>query len=137
MIQVDVHKDFGGFALNAAFEAPAGITALFGPSGSGKTSVIRAVAGLLKCDAATVNLGGRNLTGVAPHKRKLGYVYQNARLFPHMNVLKNLRYGGQADEAQIIAMLGLEPLLERFPVTLSGGEAQRVALGRALMSGPE
>ena len=137
MIQVDVRKEFGGFTLNAAFEAPAGITALFGPSGSGKTSVIRAVAGLLTCDAAIVNLGGRDLTGVARHKRKLGYVYQNARLFPHMNVLKNLRYGGQVDEAQIIATLGLETLLERYPATLSGGEAQRVALGRALMTGPE
>ena len=137
MIEVDVRRAFDGFTLNAAFEAPVGITALFGPSGSGKTSVIRAVAGLLECDAAIVNLDGRDLTGVATHKRKLGYVYQNARLFPHMNVLKNLRYGGKVDEAQIITMLGLERLLERFPATLSGGEAQRVALGRALMTGPE
>lgn len=137
MLQVDVRKNFGGFALNAAFDAPAGITALFGPSGSGKTSVIRAVAGLLACDGATVELAGRDLTALPMHKRKIGYVYQNALLFPHMNVLKNLRYGGQVDEDQIIALLGLEPLLARYPATLSGGEAQRVALARALMMGPD
>ncbi len=137
MLQVDVRKEFDGFSLNAAFDAPNGITALFGPSGSGKTSVIRAVSGLLDCDQSTVRLGGRDMNGVPIHKRKLGYVYQNARLFPHMNVLKNLRYGGQVDEAQIVALLGLEPLLDRYPSSLSGGEAQRVALGRALMAGPE
>ena len=137
MLHVDVQKDFGGFSLDAAFDAPLGITALFGPSGSGKTSMIRAVAGLLACDRATVTLSGRDITTLAVHKRKLGYVYQNARLFPHMRVLKNLRYGGQVDEEQIISLLGLGPLLDRYPATLSGGEAQRVALGRALMTGPE
>jgi len=137
MLEVDVQKNFDDFAFNAAFNAPAGITALFGPSGSGKTSVIRAVAGLLECNSAVVNLSGRDMVSVPVHKRKFGYVYQNARLFPHLTVLKNLRYGGQVDEAQIIALLGLEPLLARYPATLSGGEAQRVALGRALMSGPE
>ncbi len=137
MLRVDVRKQFDTFSLAARFEAPAGITALFGPSGSGKTSVIRAVAGLLNCDAASVSLGGRDLTRLPLHKRKLGYVYQNARLFPHMSVLKNLRYGGRVDEEQIITLLGLAPLLERYPATLSGGEAQRVALGRALMTGPD
>ena len=137
MLQVDVQKSFDGFSLKAKFDAPAGITALFGPSGSGKTSVIRAVAGLLNCDAAHVHLAGRDMTGLPVHKRKLGYVYQNARLFPHLTVLKNLRYGGRVNEDQIISLLGLKSLLARYPGSLSGGEAQRVALGRALMSGPE
>lgn len=136
MLRVSVQKDFGGFALDAAFDAPAGVTALFGPSGSGKTSVIRAVAGLLRCDAARVQLGASDLTQRPVHRRKIGYVYQNARLFPHMTVLNNLRYGGRVDEEKIIALLGLGPLLSRYPASLSGGEAQRVALGRALMVGP-
>ncbi|WP_296419101.1 molybdenum ABC transporter ATP-binding protein [Pseudooctadecabacter sp.] len=137
MLQVDVRKTFDAFTLDAAFDVPAGITAVFGPSGSGKTSLIRAIAGFLRCDQNTVTLDGRALSALPPHRRNIGYVYQDARLFPHMTVLQNLRYGGRVDEEKIIALLGLEALLDRTPATLSGGEAQRVALGRALMSGPD
>lgn len=137
MLSVALRKTFGDFTLDAAFEAPAGITAIFGPSGSGKTSLIRAVAGLLDCDDAQIVLGGVDLSRRKVHKRKIGYVYQDARLFPNLTVLKNLRYGGRHDEEAVIAVLGLGGLLGRYPATLSGGEAQRVALGRALMSAPE
>lgn len=136
MLQVAVEHRFGQFALDVTFEAPGGITALFGPSGSGKTSVIRAVAGVLGCDRAQVVLDGERLSDLPAHKRGIGYVYQDGRLFPHLSVLQNLRYGGRVDEAAVIGFLGLEPLLNRRPAQLSGGEAQRVALGRALMCGP-
>lgn len=137
MLSVDIAKHFEGFSLEARFEAPAGITAIFGPSGSGKTSIIRAVAGLLPCERAEVSLSGKPLTTLKPYMRNVGYVFQDARLFPHMSVLKNLRYGGTHDEEAVIAVLGLAPLLERRPAALSGGEQQRVALGRALMSAPD
>ncbi|MCF2906325.1 molybdenum ABC transporter ATP-binding protein [Octadecabacter sp. CECT 8868] len=137
MLSVDIAKTFDGFTLDVAFDAPAGITAIFGPSGSGKTSVIRAVAGLLPCERAQVTLSGVELTHLRPCMRKVGYVFQDARLFPHMTVQKNLRYGGSHDEEAVIAVLGLSALLDRSPATLSGGERQRVALGRALMSAPE
>jgi len=137
MLDVAIRKSFYGFELDVAFEAPAGITALFGPSGSGKTSVVRAIAGLLQYDTATLTLDGRDLSSVPTHRRKLGYVFQDARLFPHLNVRKNLRFGGAHQEETVVALLGLEHLLDRPPASLSGGEAQRVALGRALMAGPE
>ncbi|AGI69278.1 molybdenum import ATP-binding protein ModC [Octadecabacter antarcticus 307] len=137
MLRVSVAMEFEGFALAAAFDAPAGVTAIFGPSGSGKTSVIRAIAGLLPCKRAEILLDGRDLSKLSPHRRGIGYVFQDARLFPHMTVLKNLRYGGLHDEVAIVAVLGLGALLDRYPASLSGGEKQRVALGRALMSAPE
>jgi molybdate transport system ATP-binding protein len=137
MLQVHVAHQFADFALDAAFEAPAAVTAIFGPSGSGKTSIIRAVAGLLRCDTADIRLGDLDLTPMPSHKRNVGYVFQDARLFPHLNVLQNLRYGGRHDEDAVIAVLGLGGLLTRAPASLSGGEKQRAALGRALMSAPK
>jgi molybdate transport system ATP-binding protein len=137
MLQVHIKKQFEGFTLDGAFDVPAGVTAIFGPSGSGKTSLIRAIAGLLKCETADVVLSGVRLGTLAPNKRKIGYVFQDGRLFPHMSVLKNLCYGGTHDEEAVIAVLGLGALLDRYPSSLSGGEQQRVALGRALMSAPE
>lgn len=137
MLTVSIAKDFDGFALDAAFDAPNGVTAIFGPSGSGKTSIIRAIAGVLACDRAEVSLDGRDLSRLPNHKRNIGYVFQDARLFPHMTVLKNLRYGGTHDETAVVAVLGLSKLLDRYPASLSGGERQRVALGRALMSAPD
>ena len=137
MLRVSITKKFDGFALDVTLNAPAGVTAIFGPSGSGKTSVIRAIAGLLVCDRVEVSLAGRDLSKLSPHKRGIGYVFQDERLFPHMSVLKNLRYGGIHDEDAVVAVLGLGALLDRYPAALSGGEKQRVALGRALMSAPK
>jgi molybdate transport system ATP-binding protein len=143
MIQIDIQKTLGDFTLNAQFEAPAGVTALFGPSGSGKTTIVNAVAGLSRPDSGHIRIAGATLfdsgsrVNLPAHRRRIGYVFQDARLFPHMNVLRNLRYGGQHDEAQIIEVLGLGDLLGRMPAGLSGGERQRVALGRALMCDPQ
>ncbi|WP_299283471.1 molybdenum ABC transporter ATP-binding protein [uncultured Tateyamaria sp.] len=136
----------GTFALDVAFEAGPGVTALFGRSGAGKTTIVNAVAGLLRPDQAQITLNGRVFndakTFVPPHKRRIGYVFQDARLFPHLSVAQNLdyaaRFGAKANaRAQIIDMLGIGALLTRGPATLSGGEKQRVALGRALLSDPE
>ncbi len=140
----------GGFLLDAAFEAPPGITVLFGRSGSGKTTLINAVAGLLRPEAGRIAVDGRVLfdaeSGIClpPHRRRLGYVFQEGRLFPHLSVRQNLLYGrlftprAARREAldRVVAMLGIEALLDRRPAALSGGEKQRVAIGRALLASP-
>lgn len=148
-ITVDIQHDFGPFRLNAAFQAGPGVTALFGRSGSGKTTVINAIAGLFTPEQGRISLKGRplfdstNRTNLRPHKRRLGYVFQDARLFPHLSVAQNLRYGTRfhrratLPEADIVDMLGIAPLMDRTPSTLSGGEKQRVAIGRALLSAPD
>ena len=142
MIELSLRKRLGEFRLDVEVTAPEGVTALFGPSGAGKTSVAQAVAGLLRPDAGRIALGGEVVfdsagrVDVAVRKRRVGYVFQDGRLFPHMTVARNLRYGGGHDAERIVPLLGLEALLDRRPATLSGGERQRVALGRALMSGP-
>ena len=151
-IEVSLRHAFGAFSLEANFTAPAaGVTALFGPSGAGKTSIVHAIAGLWRADQGRIAVKGRVLldTGagiaVKPEARRIGLVFQEARLFPHMSVEKNLLYGWQraphradADEiARVIAMLGLENLRTRMPRKLSGGEKSRVALGRALLAAPD
>lgn len=149
-LSVRLSHAFDGFALDVAFEAPAGVTALFGRSGSGKTSVVNAVAGLLRPNAGHIGLDGRVLFDssrnvlMPVHKRRLGYVFQEGRLFPHLTVRQNLLYGRwfAAPEAgigfeHVIAMLGIEALLDRRPGGLSGGEKQRVAIGRALLANPK
>ena len=142
MIEVSVKKALGDFVLDAALVAPAGVTAVFGRSGSGKSSLINAVAGLLTPDAGRIAIDGvvlfdrGNRIDIATRARRIGYVFQDARLFPHMTVERNLSYGGRHDAARIIEILGLGKLLNRMPATLSGGERQRVALGRALMCDP-
>jgi molybdate transport system ATP-binding protein len=145
------HRLSPDFLLDVAFDAPGrGVTALFGPSGAGKSSVIAALAGLLAAEHAWIAVGGTVLTDtgrslhIAPARRRIGHVFQDARLFPHMSVRANLLYGWrrQARDAEpgeidrIVAMLGLGELLPRRPATLSGGERQRVALGRALLAAP-
>lgn len=143
MISVDIKKRLGDFQLDVAFEAPKGVTAIFGRSGSGKTSVVNAVAGLLRPDAGRIAIGDAVLfdsgtgTQLPPRQRRIGYVFQDARLFPHMTVLRNLHYGGNHEAARVIDVLGLAHLLDRMPSRLSGGERQRVALGRALMCDPQ
>lgn len=140
-LSVALRHRFGDFALDVAFQAGPGVTALFGRSGAGKTTVVNAVAGLLRPDHAQITLDGNRFDALPVHKRRVGYVFQDARLFPHMSVADNLdyasRYGARAtDRPRIIEMLGIGALLERRPATLSGGEKQRVALGRALLSNP-
>jgi molybdate transport system ATP-binding protein len=152
MIDVSVRHAFKGFALDAAFriEQP-GITALFGPSGSGKTTVVNAIAGIFRPREGRIVVDGRVLLDnkaaifVPPRERRIGYVFQDARLFPHMSVEKNLRFGWRRaavkaparEFAHVLNLLGLEPLLTRRPARLSGGEKSRVALGRALLASPQ
>lgn len=148
-LSVTLSHRFADFTLDASFEAPAGVTALFGRSGSGKTTVVNAVAGLLRPDRGRILSDGTVLLDSAagvflpPHRRRVGYVFQDARLFPHLTVRQNLLYGrwfapkGDADEIdRIVGMLGIGPLLDRRPGALSGGERSRVALGRAILSRP-
>ncbi len=143
MIRVDVKKQLGDFQLDVQFDAPKGVTAIFGRSGSGKTSLVNAVAGLMRPDAGRIAIGDVILfdfaakTDLPPQHRRIGYVFQDARLFPHLSVMRNLSYGGTHDAERVIEVLGLEPLLDRMPARLSGGERQRVALGRALMCDPQ
>ncbi len=144
-----------GFAVDAGFSVPAsGVTALFGPSGSGKTTLLRCLAGLEPAASGRLEVGGQlwldseQALNLPTHRRALGYVFQDARLFPHLNVSDNLAFGQrradkslsrvQARDAQsaVIELLGLAMLLGRYPAQLSGGEQQRVAIGRALLSQP-
>ena len=148
---MDIHHNFDGFDLDAKFDASDGIAVLFGRSGSGKSTIVKSVAGLLEPDYGRIttrgitifdNAGGVNLP---PHKRRIGYIFQEDRLFPHLTVAQNLGFGrwfapkdnSGPDKQEIIAMLGLEKLLDRKPARLSGGEKQRVAIGRALLSNPQ
>ena len=150
MLEVDVTVRRGGFTLEAAFRSDAPIVALFGRSGSGKTTLVHAIAGIVKPDRGRVEIGGRTLFDSAqgidlpPERRRVGYVFQDALLFPHLDVRANLAYGEArtppaerfVDHERVLALLGLAPLLDRRPGTLSGGEKQRVALGRALLASP-
>ncbi|MGR3433551.1 MAG: molybdenum ABC transporter ATP-binding protein [Shimia sp.] len=144
MIRVRLRHAFATAALDVAFEAGPGVTALYGPSGAGKTSVLRAVAGLLAADRAEVEVAGRDLAGRPPEARGIGYVFQEARLFPHLTVAGNLDFAARVGRppppdlrARLVALLDLAPLLDRRPRGLSGGEANRVALARALLSAPD
>jgi molybdate transport system ATP-binding protein len=135
--EIDIEKRLGDTQVSLKLEAGAGATVLFGPSGVGKSSVLNMVAGLLRPDRGRIAVDGETLFGdgldVPPERRKAGYVFQEARLFPHMRVRANLLYGvrGEAERFEdIIGFLGIGHLLDRWPRTLSGGEAQRVAIGR-------
>lgn len=151
-IEVFLRHEFGGFALDVRFtiERP-GVTALFGPSGAGKTSIINAIAGTFRPQRGKISIDGRTLfdsergLSLSPRARRTGYVFQDARLFPHMSVQDNLLFGWRRAErkaslgeiAEMVALLGLEHLQQRRPQALSGGEKSRVALGRALLSSPD
>lgn len=144
--EVDVALRRGEADVVCRFATGPGLTVLFGRSGVGKTSVLHMVAGLLRPDRGHVRVGGETLfdaaTDVSAGRRRAGYVFQESRLFPHRRVRWNLRYGEQREGEPVIgfdeavALLGLERLLDRWPASLSGGEARRVAIGRALLSRP-
>lgn len=150
MLRVDVQRRVGSLDLAASFEAEAHVTALFGRSGAGKTSVVNMIAGLLRPDRGHIEIEGQVLfdsaggIDIPAEKRRVGYVFQEGRLFPHLTVRRNLLYGQALVPAaeryieldRIVPLLGLEDLLERRPGDLSGGEKQRVAIGRALLSNP-
>lgn len=141
-LEIRLAHAFPDFRLDVDLSLPGGLTCLFGKSGSGKTSIVNAVAGLLRPDQARIVLDGVALHDLPPHRREVGYVFQDARLFPHLTVAQNLTYGprvrGHAPEGmdRIVGLLGIGGLLDRRPGTLSGGEKQRVAIGRALLSRP-
>ena len=151
MLRVDIVKQLGEFSLEASFESQGRVTGLFGASGAGKTSLINLIAGLLKPDRGIIALDGETLddtaTGVhvPPHRRRIGYVFQDARLFPHLDIRQNLDYGRRmnrladdpAQRTRVTELLDIGNLLDRRPGKLSGGERQRVALGRALLSKPK
>ena len=147
---IDIAYRRGTHDIALRLIAKPGLTALFGPSGAGKTSLLNMVAGLLRPDRGHIRIGDETLfdskagIDLPPERRRAGYVFQDGRLFPHRRVRDNLLYGWKlAAPAQrwitleeSIAFLDIAPLLDRWPAPLSGGEAQRVAIGRALLSGP-
>jgi molybdate transport system ATP-binding protein len=150
VLTVDVEKQLGALKLIVRFQAAGGATALFGPSGAGKTSVVNMIAGLLTPDRGSIAIGDTVLfdsargIDVPPHRRRIGYVFQEGRLFPHLSVRQNLDYGrrmsGHPRDVQefdrVVALLDIGHLLDRRPRLLSGGERQRVAVGRALLTQP-
>lgn len=149
-LRVDIERRQGAFDLQVAFTVECGLTALFGPSGSGKTTIVNAIAGLVRPDRGRIALDDAPLfdasegVWIPPHRRQVGYVFQEARLFPHLSVRANLlyarRFGGRssggASLAHVVDLLDIGRLLDRSPDGLSGGEKQRVAIGRALLSHP-
>ncbi len=150
MIAVDIEQRFGAFHLEVSFAAEAPVVGVFGRSGAGKTSVINAIAGIARPLRGIIRINDSVLfdssdgIDVRPEKRRIGYVFQDPLLFPHLDVGSNLRYGQRRraaserfiEPARVVALLGLEALLSRNPRTLSGGERQRVAIGRALLAQP-
>ena len=150
-MHIEVRRVQEEFTVDVRFEGePRGVTALYGPSGSGKTSVINMVAGLARPDSGTIVINGRCLfdaekrIDLPPEKRRVGYVFQEGRLFPHLSVRSNLTYGMKLVPEpqrkipldQVVDLLGIGHLLSRRPKNLSGGEKQRVAIGRALLITP-
>lgn len=148
--EVAIRHRVGERAIDLAFASDARLTALVGPSGAGKTTVLNCIAGLIRPEAGRVAIGDVVLfdsaTGVdlPPERRRAGYVFQDARLFPHMRVDANLRYGERLTPTEqrwirhdeVVALLDIADLLGRWPATLSGGEVRRVAIGRALLAAP-
>lgn len=148
MISIILDKVLGGIHLKVDVELPnSGVTVFFGPSGSGKTSVINLLSGMMRPDKGFIRIHDRVLfdsekrISVPPYERRMGYIFQESRLFPHLTVTSNLRYGyregGQIVFDEVVELLGVGHLLKRRPHHLSGGEKQRVAIGRALLTNPD
>jgi molybdate transport system ATP-binding protein len=149
-LAVDIKHRLGSFVLDAQFKAGGGLIALFGRSGSGKTSIINVIAGLTRPERARIEIDDTALVDtergiyVPPHRRRVGYVFQEGRLFPHLTVRQNLLYGrwfaglgkGGGEFERVVDLLGIGRLVDRHPGKLSGGEKQRVAIGRALLADP-
>lgn len=150
-MEINVTRKQGDFLVDAVFEGPeSGVTALFGPSGAGKTSLINMVAGLMRPDAGRIQINSLCLFDSArridlpPERRRIGYVFQDGRLLPHLSVRANLTYGMHLTPSDhrfvtfdaVVELLGISHLLGRRPARLSGGEKQRVAIGRALLTSP-
>jgi molybdate transport system ATP-binding protein len=150
MLAVDIEKRLGDFSIAVTFEAKGGATALFGSSGSGKTSIVNMIAGLMTPDRGRITFEDTVLfdsaagIDVPVHRRGIGYVFQEGRLFPHLSVEANLNYGrwmcgkprDEAAQRRVIDLLGIGHLMQRRPGALSGGERQRIAIGRALLMEP-
>jgi molybdate transport system ATP-binding protein len=150
VLAIAVEKELGAFKLAARFEAAGGVTALFGPSGAGKTTVVNMIAGLIVPDRGSIALDETVLfdaasgINVPPNRRRIGYVFQDGRLFPHLSVRQNLDYGRRMSGhphypkhfTRIVELLNIDDLLDRRPRKLSGGERQRIAIGRALLMHP-
>jgi molybdate transport system ATP-binding protein len=150
MLVLDVEKKLGALAIAARFQTAAGVTGVFGPSGAGKTTLVNMIAGLVAPDRGRIVLGEQVLfdsvarIDLPAHRRRIGYVFQEGRLFPHMSVAANLDYGRRmcrlapdpAERARIVELLDIGHLAQRRPGKLSGGERQRVAVGRALLMRP-
>jgi molybdate transport system ATP-binding protein len=149
-LEIEARTQLGDFSLAAAFATDSRVTAIFGPSGAGKTTLVNVIAGLVRPKAGLVSVDGAVLLDTArgidvpPHARRIGYVFQDARLFPHLSVRQNLLYGQwfaprdarRTELDDVSELLDLAPLFERATPHLSGGEKQRVAIGRALLSSP-
>jgi molybdate transport system ATP-binding protein len=149
-LSVEAFQKRGDFILDVAFESDSVLTALFGPSGAGKTSVLNLIAGIQRPDRGRIVVAGHVLTDteagifIPPHRRRVGLVFQDAQLFPHLTVDQNIKFGQWFSRPEqnglsldvIVGVLGIDALLKRRPATLSGGERQRVALARALLSSP-
>jgi molybdate transport system ATP-binding protein len=150
MLSIDVEKRLAGFSIAARFETASGVTALYGRSGSGKTTIVNMIAGLVKPDRGRITVGDAVLfdsdkgINMAVHRRRMGYVFQEGRLFPHLSITANLDYGRRMcgiapddkEMRRIVDLLDIGHLLARRPGKLSGGERQRVAVGRALLMRP-
>lgn len=149
MFEISVKKQLGQTLIDAEFTLPyEGITVFYGHSGAGKTSLINMLAGLTDPDSGVISVNGRTLydsntnTNLPPEKRRCGYIFQDKRLFPHLTVRGNLLFANKKQESSVsfdetVGILGISHLLERKPAYLSGGEAQRVAVGRAVLSCPD
>ena len=148
--ELTLHHRIGERAIALDLASDAALTALVGPSGAGKSTVLNCIAGLIRPDAGRIAVAGEVLfdsergINLPPEARRVGYVFQDARLFPHMTVAANLAYGEKLarpehrwiDRKRVVDLLGIGDLLARWPATLSGGEVRRVAIGRALLSAP-